>query len=54
MQGYMVDYVAKSGSKSKIHGPERFLQSRMAVLLVRLRTGLQIDGNLCRINGKTS
>ena len=30
------------------------LQSRMPVMLARLRSGPQIDGNLCGINGKTA
>ena len=30
------------------------LQSRMPVVLARLRTGPQIDGKLCGINGKTA
>ena len=95
----VADYLAKSGSKSKLHGPEPFitvpyascayascvstvkdwstdrstdqdlnqnymvlnllLQSRMPVVrmpvvLARLRTGPQIDGNLCGMNGKTA
>ena len=57
VHGYEVaDYVAKSGSKSKLHGPEPFtvLQSRMPVVLARLRTGPQIDGNLGGINRKTA
>ena len=42
-----------------MHGPEcmvlnLLLQSRMPVVLARLRTDLQIDGNLCGINGKTA
>ena len=43
----VADYVTKSASKSKIHGPEPFIQSRTPVVLARLRTGPQIDGNLC-------
>ena len=50
----VADYVAKSGSKSKMHGPEPFLQSRMPVVLARLRTDPQIDGNLGGINRKTA
>ena len=30
------------------------LQSRMPAVLARLRTGQQIDGNLCGMNGKTA
>ena len=30
------------------------LQSRMPVVLARLRTGPQLDENLCGINGKTA
>ena len=48
------DYVAKSGSKSKIHGPELFITIPYANCLTRLRTGPQLDGNLCGINGKTA
>ena len=48
----MADYVAKSGSKSKMHGPEPSLTVRMPVVFARLRIGLQID--LCGINGKTA
>ena len=52
----VADYVAKSGSKSKTHDPEPFiiLQSHMPVVSARLRTGPQIDGNLCGLNGKTA
>ena len=50
----VADYVAKSGSKSKMHGPEPLLQSRMPVVLARLRTDPQIDGNLGGINRKTA
>ena len=48
----VVDYLAKSGSKSKIHGPDPLLQSRMPAVLARLRTGPQIDRNLCGMIGK--
>ena len=48
----VADYLAKSGSKSKIHGPEPFI-TVPSVVLARLRTGPQIDRNLCEINGKT-
>ena len=42
----VADYLAKSGSKSKMHGPEPFIiLSRMPFVLARLRTGSQIDGN---------
>ena len=50
----VADYVAKSGSKSIMYGPELLLQFRMPVVLARLRTGPQLDGNLCGINGKTA
>ena len=50
----VADYVAKSGSKSKMHSPEPLLQSSTPFVLARLRTGPQIDGNLCEINGKTA
>ena len=49
----MANYLAKSGSKSKIHGPELLLQSRMLAVLALLRTGPQVDGNLCGMNGRT-
>ena len=51
----VADYVAKSGSKSKIlYMVLNFLlQSRMPAVLARLRTGPQIDGNLCGMNGRT-
>ena len=58
MQGYMVikwaGYVAKSESKSKLHGPNLLLQSCMPVVFAQLKTGPQIDGNLCEINEKTA
>ena len=50
----VADYLAKSGSKSKVYGPEPFVTVRMPVVLARLRTGPQMDGNLCGINGKTA
>ena len=53
----VADYVAKSGSKSKMHGPEPFITVPYASCVStvsRLRTGPQIDRNLCRINGKTA
>ena len=37
-----------------MHGPESFIQSRMPVVLARLRTDPQIDGNLGGINRKTA
>ena len=37
-----------------MHGPEPFITVRMPVVLARLRTGSQIDKNLCGINGKTA
>ena len=50
----VTDYVAKSRSKSKIHGLERLLQSRMPAVIARLRTGPQTDENLCEMNGRTA
>ena len=50
----MADYAAKSGFKSKMHGPEHFIAARMTVVLARSRTGPQIDRNLCGTNGKTA
>ena len=51
----VADYLAKSGSKSKMHGPEPIITVPVcqSVVLARLRTDPQIDGNLCGINGKT-
>ena len=43
-------YLAKSGSRSNIHGPEPLLQSRMPVVLALLGTGPQMDGNLYGMN----
>ena len=50
------DYVAKSGSKlNQKYMVLNFLsQSRKPDVLARLRTGPQIDGNLCGMNGKTA
>ena len=53
----VADYLAKSESKSKMHGPELkiyLLQSRIPVVLARLRPDPQIDGNLCGMNEKTT
>ena len=50
----VTDYVAKSKSKSKMHGPDLLLQSRMPVVLAQFRTASQIDENICEINGKTA
>ena len=50
----VADYLAKSGSKPKCLVLNLLLQSRMPVVLARLRTGPQIDGDLCGINGKTA
>ena len=47
-------YLAESDSNSEMHGPESLSQSRMPVVLARLRTGPQIDRNLCGIDGKTA
>ena len=40
-------YLAKSGSKSKMHGPNLLLQSRMPVLLARLI--LYLQGYFCTL-----
>ena len=37
-----------------MHGSEPFITVRMPVVLAQLRTGPQIDGYLCGINGKTT
>ena len=50
----VADYVSKSGSKSKNMVLNVLLQFRMPAGLARLRTGPQIDGNLCGMNGKTA
>ena len=51
----VADYVAKSGSKSKIHDSKPFITvPYIQAVLARLRTGPQIDGNLCGINAKTA
>ena len=43
----VTDYLAKSESKSKMHGPEPFITVRMPVVLARLRSGPQMEyGNL--------
>ena len=50
----VADYVTKSGSKPKIHSPELFITvPYMLVVLAWLRTGPQMDGNLCGINQNT-
>ena len=46
--------VAKSGSKSKIHGLNLLFQSRMPAVLARLRSCPQIDGDLCGMKGRTA
>ena len=43
----VADYLAKSRPKSKMHGPEPFITVPYASCVRRLRTGPQIDGNLC-------
>ena len=48
----VADYVAKPGSKSKIHGPEPFITVLYAAVLARLRSGPQINGNLRGMNGR--
>ena len=50
------DYVAKSGSKSKIHGPEPFIAVPYASCVSTWISmwNKQIDGNLCGINRKTA
>ena len=50
----VADYVAKSGSNQKCMVLNLLLQSGMPVVLARLRTDPQIDGNLGGINGKTA
>ena len=50
----VADYLAKSGTKSKMLGPEPFITVRMPLVLAQLRIRPQIDGNLCGINGKTA
>ena len=46
-------YLAKPGSKSKSMVLNLLVHSRKPVVLAQLRTGPQIDGNLCEINRKT-
>ena len=50
------DYVAKSRStvNQKYMVLNRLLQSGMPAVLARLRTGPQIDENLCGMNGRTA
>ena len=48
----VADYLAKLGFKLKMHGPKLFIT--VPVVVARLRTGSQIDGNLCGIFGKTA
>ena len=43
-------YVAKSGSKSKIHGPEPFITVPYASCVSAIKDGPQIDGNLSGMN----
>ena len=50
----VADYLAKSGSNSKIHGSEPFIAVPYASCVCTVRTGPQRDGNLCRINGRTA
>ena len=52
----VADYQAKSGSTvdQKYMVLNLLLLSRLPVVLARLRTDSQIDGNLCGINGKTA
>ena len=51
----VANYLAKSGSKSKMHGSEPFITVRMPVVLARLRTGPQIEyGNLRGIKERTA
>ena len=49
----VVDYLAKSESKSNMQVLNLLLQSRMPVVLARLRTVSQIDEHLWGINAKT-
>ena len=50
----VADYLAKSGSKSEMLGPEPFITVSYASFVSTFWTGPQIDGNLCGINGKTA
>ena len=60
MQGYMVTKWQTTGMwpnqdlNQKYMVLNLLLQFRMLVVSARLRTGPQIDGNLCGINGKTA
>ena len=50
----VADYVANQDLNQKCMVLNLLLQSRMPVVLARLRTDPQIDGNLGGINGKTA
>ena len=50
----VADYLAKSGSKSEMHGPEPLITVPDASVLARFRTGPQTERNLCGINRKTA
>ena len=58
MQGFMVTkwqtMLPNQDLNQKYMVLNLLLQSRMPVVLARLRTGPQIDGNLCGIIGKTA
>ena len=50
----VADYVAKSGSKSKIHGLEPYITVPYASCISTVKDWSQIDGNLCGKNGRTA
>ena len=58
MQGYMVTkwqtMQPNQDLDQKYMILNRLLQSRMPVVLALLKTGPQIDENLCEMNGKTA
>ena len=50
----VADYVAKSGSKSKIHGLEPYITVPYASCISTVKDWSQIDGNLCGKNERTA
>ena len=51
----VADYVPKSGSKSKIHGPESFITVSYTSYVSTVKDySPQVEGNLCGINGRTA
>ena len=50
----VADYVAKSGSKSKIHGPEPLITVPYASCVGTVKGWSTVDGNLCGMNGRTA